>query len=271
MDIGLSNPFNFTGSKHRYLSELKEILPVDNNLTVIDPFFGGGDLSMHLNKTWAIDAIDSCKQLIEMHHDIKTGHLTPEKIIATCADNQLSKNGRSEYYTFRDKYNKNQNSIDLYALICHANSNRMRFSQSKDEFNMSGGVPYRYFNANMIDKLHDYINRVAERDVSFYCHSAFDFNFGLYDIALIDPPYSNTTATYNQTGVWGVEQDKVLLDKIKRECNKFVLFGQSWSKGIENKLISEFANKYNFKVLKSKKAVAHNRKDLKTVDVMIWN
>lgn len=273
LEIGLSNPFNYTGSKHRYLSDLSEILPTSDNLTVIDAFVGGGDLCSHLNKTWAVDAVDSCSQLIEMHKAVQTGLLTVDATQSAIERGKMDRYCKQSYYNFRDSYNANQCPVDLYALITHANTNRMRFSAEKDEFNMSSGVPYRWFNNELQNKLIDYANRLRERDIIFCNQSAFDFDFSQYDVALIDPPYFGTTATYNEKGGWTKQQEIELIEKINRECKKgaFVYFGQTWSKGVENKEIAGFAAQHDFRVLKSKKNVSHNRKGGLTVDVMIYS
>jgi DNA adenine methylase/adenine-specific DNA-methyltransferase len=123
------------------------------------------------------------------------------------------------------------------------------------------------------NKLIDYQNRLKDRDVEFYCKSAFDINFKLYDITLIDPPYLNTIATYNEKNGWNADLENMLHDKIKSECNKFVYFGQTVSNGIKNELLVEFAKNYNVKILKTttENCSSTKKKKGETVEVMIWN
>lgn len=271
MKIGLSNPFNYTGSKHRYLRDLQEILPTDDNLTVCDPFVGGGDLCMHLNETWKIFASDAMPQIVEMHNDIKMGKINPNYAMQAAYQAQVNKTDEKHYYAFRRKYNEinhYKSPLNLYVLLCHSNTNRIRFSDSG--FNMPFG--HRWFNDNMQEKLWDYIGRLRVRNTLFSCNKFVDCDFSQFDITLIDPPYLNSVATYNESGGWLRGDELDLHEKIKAECNKFVYFGQIWSNGKHNKLLDNFSKNYNVKVLKdTTKHCSANRKDEKTIEVMIWN
>lgn len=272
---GLSNPFNYVGSKHRYLCDLFKVLPRKDDLTVCDPFFGGGDLSMHLNETWAIDGSDTCEQLIEMHEAIKSGALTTSAVNKAVTENNLDKNNQDSFYKFRKRYNQNQNPVDLYALICFSNTNRMRFSARKNEFNVAHGTKYREFNPSMQAKLNDYADRLSKRDTELHVKSVFDCDFKHYDVILIDPPYLNTTATYNEKDGWCSAREAQLHEKIKLECakNKFVYFGQTLSNGITNELLVDFAKNYNAIELKNttQHCSSNKKQGKKTIEVMIFN
>lgn len=268
MEIGLSNAFNYVGSKHRYLKELGAILPVDDSLTVCDPFVGGGDLCTHLNKTWDIFASDAMPQVIEMHREIMSGHINVESLCVKAYSSRLNNKDKASYLKFRALYNKSPNPFDLYLLLCHSFSNGIRFSSNG--FDMPFGK--RWFNLEMQKKLYNYIERLHDRQISFGCREFSDCDFSQFDITLIDPPYLNSVATYNEKGGW-LESDEIALHgKIKSECNKFVYFGQIWANGKHNKLLDDFSKNYNVKILKdTTKHCSANRKDGKTVEVMIWN
>lgn len=267
--IGLSNPFNYTGSKHRYLSDLLEILPADNNLIVADPFCGGGDLCSNLPISWIVYASDSMPQIIGMHRAVASGAISADNAMRLAYKYQLNNLDEKHYYSFRDHYNKNKGSLGLYVLLCHSNTNRIRFN-SNGEFNMPFGD--RWFNLEMQKKLDDYRMRLHMRNVEFHVKSYIDIDFSFFDIALIDPPYLNTTATYNKSGAWSLADELHLHGKIKSECKKFVYFGQIWSKGVHNEALELFSLDYNVKVLKDTTGTcSNNRKKGKTVEVMIWN
>jgi DNA adenine methylase Dam len=268
MQIGLSNPFNYTGSKHRYLRELREILPTDDNLTACDPFVGGGDLCTHLNKTWSIYASDTMPQVIEMHNEIMSGNINVESLCVKAYSSRLNNKDVDAYDKFKRLYNKSPSPFDLYLLLCHSFSNDIRFSSNG--YNVPFGK--RWFNLEMQKKLYNYIERLHDRSVSFCCHEYAERDFSQFDITLIDPPYLNSVATYNERGGW-LEGDEIELhDKIKLECDKFVYFGQIWSNGKHNKFLDDFSKNYNFKILKdTTKHCSANRKDDKTVELMIWN
>jgi DNA adenine methylase len=272
--IGLSNPFNYTGSKHRYLKDLLEILPQENDLTVLDPFFGGGDLSMHLNETWSITGGDCCEQLIKMHNLVKSGGITADLIAKIYKDRSLSKENYKAFIDLRNEYNESKDPVLLYLLLTSSFNNQMRFNKSGG-FNMPFGKNRSSFNPRMKAKLNDYSLRLAKRRVSMSVKSFTDHNFSEFDLLLIDPPYINTTATYNESGGWNESLDIDLLSKIDAANKvgvKFVYFNQMFSKDALNNNLYQWSKKYNIKVLKdTTKNCSSNRKGGKTVEVMIWN
>lgn len=268
-EIGLSNPFNYTGSKHRYLRDLLDILPKDHGLSVCDPFVGGGDLCSNLPVSWRVYASDSMPEIIGMHKHIDKGLINSDLIAAKAYFSRLNNKDETYYYKFRDAYNKSPSPTDLYLLLCHSNTNRVRFN-SDGEFNMPFGK--RWFNLEMRKKLDDYHRRLFMRNIKFDVQDFVFVDFSMFDITLIDPPYLNSVATYNESGGWTRGDELDLHEKIKSECKKFVYFGQIWSNGKHNSLLDKFSKGYNVKVLKdTTKHCSSNRADKKTVEVMIWN
>lgn len=273
MNIGLSNPFNYTGGKHRYLKDMQEVIPKGENLSVCDMFFGGGDLSTHLPKSWEISGYDINKQLIEMHNAILSGHITVKSVEDMVLKASLSKVDEDAYTKFKAVYNWVKDPLMLYVLTCHSNSNRIRFNGNGEQ-NLAFGK--RTFNPSMKAKLADYINRIKSRDVFLYGRSSLGKDLNYYDLLLVDPPYLNTLACYNEKGGWKVEDEIALhlkLHEAHGQGIKFIYFGQIWSKGVENKYLQSFANGYNMKVLKNTTATCSaNMKNVgETLEVMIWN
>lgn len=270
-EIGLSNPFNYTGSKHRYLKDISEVLPEGEKLTVCDPFVGGGDLCSHLPKSWRVDASDLSKPMINMHKLIQTGSLHNTSVNKLVKRHNLSRISEAEYYKLRDKFNSapHMNTMILYILICHSNTNRIRFSK-KSGFNV--GFGNRTFNIEMQKKLTNYIKRLKERKITFNCKDFRSVDFSLYELSLIDFPYLNTNAVYNENNGWNEIDQLDTLNKIDKEANKFICFGQIFSKGIYNKDLDVWSKRYNVKILKDTTAsCSNNRKNEKTVEIMIWN
>jgi site-specific DNA-adenine methylase len=275
--IGLSNPYNYTGSKHRYLGDLFEALetfPKHEALTVVDPFVGGGDLCCHLPEGWKVDAFDLESKLIGMHEMFNGsyGGYAIEQLDLRIKQMGLSRTNEDAYERLKAMYNQSEHEDShlLYLLICHSNSNRMRFSK-KSGFNLKFGK--RTFNPSMKAKVIDYVDRLSKRNVTFQCKSYHLADFGSYDLTLLDPPYLNTTATYNEGGGWTLEDELALHAKIEKECKKFVYFGQLWSKGVYNEALDMFAQDYNVKVLKDTTATcsSNRKKEGQTVEVMIHN
>lgn len=268
---GLSNPFNYTGSKHRYLDDIFEVLPKEENLTVCDPFLGGGDLCCNLPVSWKVDASDLSKPMVNMHKSIQRNSLNKTVINKLMKQHSLSRTNEDEYYKLRTKFNSvnHKDSRLLYLLICHSNTNRIRFS-NKTGFNMPFG--YRTFNIELQAKLTNYIRRLKVRKIKFNCKDFRDVNFSKYDLSLIDSPYLGTDAVYNEKNGWLDIDQTDLLNKTDKEANKFIFFGQIWSKGKHNEELDIWSKKYKVKVLKETTAnCSNNRKNKKTVEVMIYN
>lgn len=269
-----SNPFNYCGSKHRYLEELFSVLPNTDHLTVIDPFVGGGDLISKLPSTWSIFASDAMPQLIKMHKSIQGGALTSKRVDLVIENEALSGSGEAEYYAFRGKFNAMKShlpSLHLYTLICHSNSNRIRFGPNG--FNMPFGK--RTFNKDMRVKLDNYSEALKHLTVDFSCKKYTEVDFNAADLLLIDPPYLNTVATYNERGGWNVNDEFELYTKINKAVAsgvKFVYFGQTWSKGVHNAHLDAWSSQFKVTVLKDTTAhCSANRGKGKTIEVMITN
>lgn len=268
-----SNPFNWTGSKHRYLTELFEVLPDDKHLTVIDPFVGGGDLISKLPKTWSIFASDAMPQLIDMHKQMQLGMITTDRIKEVVKWRKLDKVNDDAFTMLKSYYNHHKAlPAYLYTLLCHSNSNRIRFN-SACEFNVAFGD--RTFNTNMQKKLDNHLAALGDLTVNFNRSRYTDVNFKKADLLLIDPPYLNTVATYTEGGKWTVNDEFELLNKVYQAhlCNtKFIYFGQTWSNGVHNPHLEAWAKQFNVKVLKDTTShCSSNRKKGKTVEIMITN
>lgn len=262
-----ANPLNQTGSKFRYRSTLAEYLPNIENLKVLDPFVGGGDMISFLPESWTINASDISGRLIDIHLAMQTGLITVDKVLELYTQHGLSRDNKEEYYKFREHYNQNNDPVKLYTLITNSFNNQMRFSY-KSGFNIPFGK--REFNTDMQSKLENYQYNIQSRNIQFICCSFDLHNFNDYDILLLDPPYLNTVATYND--IWTPELDIKLLNKIDDSGKDFVYFNQIVSKGIRNEPLIEWAKKYNvIELAHTTRHCNYQRTDLETIEVMITN
>ena len=189
-------------------------------------------------------------------------------------ERNLSKENLSAYLDLRVDYNKTKLPELLYLLLTSSFNNQMRFNKSGG-FNMPFGKNRSSFNPKMKAKLEDYTKRSQERDASFSVKSFDEWDFSEFDLGLFDPPYLNTTATYNESDGWNSGLDGRLLSKIDDAAEKgfkFVYFNQIESKCVINENLKEWSKKYNVKILKdTTKSCSYNRKSGKTVEIMIWN
>lgn len=272
-----SNPFNYTGSKHRYLSELFEVLPSGGDLKVLDPFLGGGDLISKLPASWDITASDISPQLIQMHQEMQSGFINTESSLKFNELHELNRVNEFGFERLKFEYNEGLahpsfNCMALYSLICHSNSNRMRFNNNNG-FNVAFGK--RFFNENMQKKLGNYCEWLKGASVNFHLKSFDDWDFNSFDLLLIDSPYPNSVACYNERKGWTFNQElKLYVNIDSASCYgvKFVYFGQTWANGKHNPTLEKWANQYKVKVLKdTSHQCSSNRKNGKTVEIMVWN
>lgn len=267
-----SNPFNWTGSKHRYLKDLFDVLPKVECMRVLDPFVGGGDLISKLPVTWKITACDSMPQIIDLHKHVQSGKLNSEIISTMFKERAMSKDNKAAYLELREEYNKTKDVNLLYLLMTNSFNNQLRFNKSGG-FNIPFGK--RKFNDLMASKLDNYSELLKCRYITFANKEFNWWDFLYFDLILVDPPYLNTTATYNESGGWSKLDDSELFNKLDcvNELNKkFIYFNQTWSNGKQNKRLSLWSEMYNVRVLKdTTKTCSYNKKGGKTVEIMVWN
>ena len=165
----------------------------------------------------------------------------------------------NQYIKFREFYNnsKERDIKDLYTLSFYSFCNLMRFN-SKNQFNMPYGNRCYLLNedTHRLILAHDRLN---EKNIELRCGDSFDLlktitkneNQFLY----FDPPYSNSTAIYNENrafGGWTVETDKMLFN----EMDRLTSLGIKWAysnvleiRGKDNNHIEEWAQKNNYTII----------------------
>ena len=80
------------------------------------------------------------------------------------------------------------------------------------------------YNTRMRKKVKNYTQALKERKIDFINYDYKDLDFSEYDFLIIDPPYSNTIATYNESTGWDEEEDRILFDKIDSSGKKICIF-----------------------------------------------
>lgn len=268
---------NYSGSKWRHMKEIHALLPQEQELKALDLFCGGAGVASHMPSSWEITANDIEQRLINIHHFVGDN----VEHFLDIADNLIdwhgldNKNQRG-FESLRSDYNSISDydpsiPVDLYLLICHSFSNQIRFNAS-GEFNLPFGK--RTFNKSMREKLIRFNQRCAQRDIAFVSRDFRDFNLDKYNFVFVDCPYLETTATYNEKGGWGVEEETVLLTKLENTTAKWMLTNQTISKGKENKLLVDFIKRggYNVHILKdTTKNCNYQRKGGETVEFIVTN
>ncbi len=266
-----ANPFNWTGSKHRYLKDLFEVLPVDKgNLKVLDPFVGGGDLISKLPDTWIITASDTMSQIVDLHNACKDKTFDTESILNEFNLRGMSKTNKDAYLKLREEYNKNPSVEKLYLLMTNSFNNQLRFN-SKGSFNMPFGKDRSSFTNNMQTKLNNYQGLLESKNIKFEVESWDSYNFSDFDLVLLDPPYSNTCATYNESTGWSEKDDEALFSELERSGVDYIYFNQTYSKGVSNNTLIDWLDGRDYKVLKeTSTGCSYNRDNGFTQEIMAW-
>lgn len=175
-----------------------------------------------------------------------------------------------------------QVSILLYTTVVYAFNNQMRFNK-EGKFNLAVGK--RDFNKAMQEKLSRFIDRIHEQDCDFTCGdfelfmshyyrkeymiSSSDNNILIY----CDPPYLNSTATYNESNGW-TEKDELRLLRLLDEWNDVgIKFALSNNLKYGNEQLSDWMNKYNVHYLNANYSNCSYHKKDRTQDceVLITN
>lgn len=178
-----------------------------------------------------------------------------------------------KFNRIRDDYNKTKRIDLLYLLNIFSNSHMIRFN-SQGEFNMPFGNGYFTEDCKTNIKNNEYskITYITNEDFRVYRTHKFEPNSFIY----LDPPYYNTTATYNENGGWN-KQDEFDLLKWCEELNenniKFGLSNVFSCKDNTNTHLIKWCNKnkYNVHYFNDFTYCACGKGNAKTVEVLIMN
>lgn len=244
----IKSPLNYTGGKHRLLSQILPLFPSDISCFV-DLFTGGGNVAVNANAEKVI-ANDICKPVIDIYRTMQANDIEGllKEIKTRISFNNLTSYNKEAYLNFREKYNESseKNPLDLFILICHGFNNQIRFNK-KGLFNMPFGK--RTFNESTERNLVEFHHAI--KDISFSNVDFRGFNADYLtkdDFVYCDPPYLITCATYNGQGGWTETDDKDLIMLLEGLNEKGIRFGLSnvlRNKGKENAELIKWSEKYN--------------------------
>lgn len=261
------SPIFYMGNKKKLIKKgLIELFPNDINM-LIDMFGGSGVISINTNaEKYIINDID--KNLIDLYELFKVKN---KEDIISHIENRIDEYGlakertrrcdfedkeklqqyKDSYSKFRKYYNENKNVLDFYTLMFYSFSQQFRFN-NKGEFNMPCGTDcFSDKNKEYISNGCDFFSndnvKIFNKDFRKLNITSLSEN----DFVYLDPPYFNTTATYNENGGW-TEKDEEDLYKLCEELTKRnIKFGMSnvfENKGNKNDKLINWCNKNNFNV-----------------------
>lgn len=256
----IKSPLNYIGSKYNLLPQILPLFP-DNINTFVDLFCGGCNVGININANKII-CNDIISQTIILFKVCQIDSV--ENMLAkfqTIIDiYELSRTNKEGYTNLRKDYK--QESVNpsnpfgywysFYMLIAHSFSNQIRFNK-KGEFNLPFGA--RTFNDNMKDNFIKFVNKIKKLNVLFTNNDFRKVDLDSLtnnDFVYVDPPYSKTTATYNENKSWS-KQDDIdlfqLLDNIHKNNIKFAMsniYKTDWLKEWSKKYNIHYLN-YNYK------------------------
>ena len=160
---------------------------------------------------------------------------------------------KAAYMKLRTEYNKYQgaNVLDFYTLMFYSFSQQFRFN-SKGDFNMPCG------NDCFSDKNREYISNGTK----FFKRDNVKINNGDFqklcveelnkdDFVYLDPPYFNTTATYNENNGWSEDDENTLYSLCERLNENEIKFGISnvfENKNTKNQKLIDWCDKNKWNV-----------------------
>ena len=260
------SPIYYMGSKKKLIKKgLIELFPKNIN-KFIEPFGGSAIVSMNTQANiYFISDIDN--NLVDLYKLFKYNEANT---IINHINNRIDEYGlarertkrnkfkdkekiekyKQAYMNFRKHYNENKNVLDFYTLMFYSFSQQFRFN-SKGDFNMPYGTDcFSKTNEEYIKNGCNFFNKdtvcIGKSDFRTINIDLLDEN----DFIYLDPPYLNTTATYNENGGWTIQDENDLYELCEKLNDKHINFGLSnvfENKGTKNEKIIKWCED-NWKV-----------------------
>lgn len=207
------------GNKYKLWPQIKPHLESESRNTLVDVFGGSGTISLNAAEDEMFENIfynEKAWFLYELQDFLKNGC-----DISWLRDlNKAYGKSQEEFLRLRKDYNQTKDAYLLFLLMCRSNSNMMRFN-SANEYNMAWGDRTPFYEERV--KLHINLSqriRLFRKDFGDYLDTALKCQT-LSNVAFyIDPPYTGTTATYNENGGWTQNDNTTLLEYCVELHNK---------------------------------------------------
>lgn len=253
------SPINYMGSKRRLLKQLLPLFP--NSIdTFFDLFAGGGTVSLNTNAhSYVWNDLD--KPLLMMFKNLAK---LKDSDLVSLDQGILKLRDKNYFLQLRTEYNTNkdlddfQQAIMLFLLISGSFNGIPRFNQ-KSQYNMPWGSEERFKNDSYlkgkVEYLTKYVTWGRKHNVTFKNYSYLDLisqtDFKANDFLYFDPPYSITTATYNdgkRNMSWGIQDDVALVKTLDDLSQQRVMWGLSnalTSRGKSNEVLKDWLSKHS--------------------------
>lgn len=272
----IKSPLNYVGGKYKLLKEILPLFP-DNINTFVDLFGGGFNVGINVsaNKFIYNDIESHVVELIKYMEENDIHKLLSE-IDFLIDKYKLSKENSVGFTELRKYYNNENNSpVVFYTLICYAFNYQIRFNQN-GEYNMPFGKSRSSFNLSLRKKFIEFVEELHNKSIRFSNVSFNEFNFndlGNYDFVYCDPPYLNSTASYNEKDGWTENHERALLLCLDNLDKAGIRFALSNNLKYDNLLLDTWKNKYNVHYLNGDYSNCNYHKidRSKDIEVLITN
>lgn len=293
------SPLFYVGDKYKLLKEIIPVFPKKIE-RFIEPFTGGGSVFLNVPaEKFLLNDID--KYVYSLHIFLKEHaqkeNLFFEKVgdiiyhyglsrsyVEDIVPNELKEKYKKTYYAhfnkesfkkLKDDFN-NSVEIDLYqfyVLLIYGFNRMIRFN-SAGQYNLPvGNVD---FNKNVITALKNYFSIVKNKDIEWSNLDFLDFldktNPTEKDFVYLDPPYLITFSEYNK--LWKEEDEYRLvkkLDELSAQNIKFAVSNVFLYKGKENKIFSQWMQKYKVIPIQSNYISYHDNSIKNFSEVLVMN
>lgn len=279
----IKSPLNYTGGKYKILQNIFDLCP--QNINCFYDIFGGGfnvGINAVAKKVIYNDQNIFLKEMFEYFKETPTEEII-RKINTTINKYNLNLENREGYNSLRDDYNTEPDSLKLFVLTCFSFNHQIRFNNNH-KFNTPFGKERSCYNQSIEDNLVEFVNKIQSIDCEILAKDFKIFKEYSYkpdDLVYCDPPYLITNGSYNDGNRgfkdWGEKEEKELLDYLdylNSKKVKFILSNVLYHKGMENKLLIDWSNKYHIYYVDKNYYNCNyhlKSKDTKTVEVLITN
>jgi DNA adenine methylase len=244
-------PLKCQGIKTKLAEWIKDHSTFENNGTWFEPFMGSGVVGFNVRPRRAIFA-DVNPHIINFYNAIKNGEVTAgiAKEFLVYEGEILQKQGESNYYEVRERFNKDSKPLDLLFLNRACFNGVMRFNK-KGMFNVPFGHKPQRFAKAYITKIANQIKyvtqSVSQYDWMFVC---LDFRKLIPtaaegDFIYCDPPYIGRHVDYYNS--WGEQEEQELYNLLSASTAKFILSTWHSNRYRSNPAIEKYI--YRFTIL----------------------
>lgn len=218
-------PLKIQGIKTKLVSFIAESIEWDGKGVWYEPFMGSGVVGFNIAPQRAVFS-DTNPHIIRLYKDIQSGLITGDsvrkyledsapKLAATPADKT------SYYYTVRERFNENPNSLD-FIFLQRSNFNGMVRFSGKGKYNVPFGRKPNRFRPALITKIVNQINWISYvmygkewKFMNIPYSQALDM-VRENDFVYLDPPYIGRSTDYFNS--WG-DEDANKLAEITQKLN----------------------------------------------------